>query len=292
MQPPPGFVNSFDGPEKLPVLDRAVLESLSDALPGTQQFDLREWLKTNLGVAFPSGALAVYDKAAGHVVCIAPAKVIEAIAPLGLVGCYGPRMEVQLGATLVSFECSSSAKIENLPYERLRSLAGSSWREVEHFMVTAKNGNRVVAERRAGDVAQKSASSSELEKAEPGAEVRARGATIEIEPTIAPDGREIDVNYVFRRWTGEGASADWLETTSSATLTDGIPQIVAFWPLNAPGPALVPGQPLCLLGLMLQVDLINAEGVPVRKVFADQVRQIREKMKASKGEAKVPATEP
>jgi len=268
----PGFV--FLGPEA--VANGAV--RIDHARGGSIRYDVREPLSKVAEVDFPPGAIAIYDERAFTLIVVAPEEIAQRTETFANFCGGGGPTQVRVVATLAEFETDRLSKTRDVPYDRLRSIAGNTWREVEQLTITSKSGQRAVARQRYGDEPREKRPPQELGEWTPPLAPGESGAAIEVEPVIGPDGQTVDLNVVWHRRFGQGADAEQLEATTSTVVTSGVPAVVSLWPAGGKGrpPA---NRPIRSLALVLRAEILNAEGVPVREAFADASRRIREKLK-------------
>ena len=99
-----------------------------------------------------------------------------------------------------------------------------------------------------------------------------RGTVFEAEPVLGPDGLHVELNWVFLHREGDGANARRLESASSIGLGDNATAVLASWPKQATLPAN-PKDILEHIALVLHIDCINDQGVPIRKAVLDRMRE-------------------
>jgi hypothetical protein len=249
---------------------------------GFRQFDVSAFLAVHVGVEFPKGAIAVFDENSQKILCAAPDSYIGLldVALLSTGCCFGPTQS-RVVATLVTFECGSSVKLQGLSYRRLKSVAGSTWHEVEQLTCTAQSGQqRSVIHRLSHELAPKVAADEKPKDAPACLDEGELGALLAVEPVIGPDGRTVDMNYHFTRRFASGGLTDVLDATGMVTLTAGVPMIVESWPFKASQQIGTNTQRARVYALVLRIDIVNSDGVNVFESFALSAREQRERKDA------------
>jgi hypothetical protein len=158
-----------------------VLPAFANQPRGSRQFDVSGFLADS-GVDFPTGSSAIYYERTGGLIIVAPKASIEVaetllrpMIPLDL----GSPLEIRIEATLVRFRVDAGVVIRDLPYARLRSLAGKSWRELDRMSITTKSGQRAYA----------------LSKLGGGTDKRKSGELSGLQRTPATRGRGIGLSF-------------------------------------------------------------------------------------------------
>lgn len=184
--------------------------------------------------------MAILDEESATVVILGPADFIrEASSALKKVELARPK-RIQVLATIVEFELKDSA-ITGTSVERLRTLAGKSWREVDVMSGTTKAGQWMVTLRGGAD------GSSSLRPGESGTE-------IEVSPTMSIDERTVDAEIKFTQHGSEEISGKY-----AVNLADGLPLLVTSWKSSR--------SKSLYRALMIKADLVTDEGVPIREAF-------------------------
>lgn len=259
--------------------------ALGESTP--RRYDVRSWLERYASVEFKGGSIAIYDAETNVLVVIAPRETVSFLDAT-FWGCRATPVLVRIEATLVAFECRASASVRNASYDRLRSLAGSSWRELEHFAVMTKSGQRMLAtsvERNGKRVESKGndeSDSSSLELKEDDL-----GASFELEPVIAPNGSTIDLNFAFLRHSKNAGPLEELRTQTSLAMNAGTNAVATVWPQPRIG-----AERQRLYGLVLHAQLVNEKGENLRENFVNKVRYLkreREKAAAAESDSALPS---
>jgi hypothetical protein len=244
------------------------------------RYDLREGLIEATGIEFPEGALAVYDEAGSTLAMLAPDELITLVEMLGAPGGVVD-YQVRVTAALAEFEIERPDKVRQLPYSRLRSVAGNSWRETEELTITSRSGQRAVARQRYGGEPRKERPPQELGNWTPPLAAGEAGVAIAVEPVVGADGRTIDLNCEWHRRLGKGENSEQFETTSTVKVVSGGTVVAAVWPAFGEGGAIKKGR-VRSLALILRADILNTNGVPIREAFIGGIEKVREAVKSKR----------
>lgn len=274
-------------------LARGIREVTKDRPEGYRQLDVREWLAENIGVPLPAEAVALYHEETGSLVCIAPEKTMDLVESVFMgSSCGGAAIHVKLEATLATFEIPATTRIRGLRPDRVRSVAGNTWREIEYSMLLTRPGQRVIALRREGEESQTLEVLPESGNWSRPLATDESGTSIEVELSVGPNGEMIDLNYAFLRHSGHGARADRLETSGTIMLKDGTSAIVNLWPRTTVTDALGRNARLQQTALILRAQIVNMEGVPLREAFGARVRQMRALLEKDRDAPAIPGLSP
>lgn len=271
---PPGFITRITESKlaELPIDSFRVQDS---TIPGTGRlFDIREWLR-ELGLKLPEKSIAAFQTNPPALIALAPADDIDLLETLVTPTCGGPPIMVRLTSSLVEMTVPPHAKTKTLSYRRLRSLAGSSWKELEQIQVSTKSGQRAIARKIQGKVEAQDPESPTPEESKPLLAKGETGAAIEVDPVIGPDGRTVDLSFHWARRVTRSTTPDDLEILTSTTVEDGTSVIVGQWPAEL-GANQGTSKRIRILALIVTAELLNTEGVPVATAFTEQLRRARE----------------
>jgi hypothetical protein len=244
------------------------------------QIDLRKWLE-QYGIQIPPGGFAVYDITDGDLVCVAPAETVELIEEM-----FKPMMikappQIRIEATLVSFQCESTARIRDLPYARLQSVAGKTWRDEENLTLTTSSGQRSAAFHRARDAAAKATA-----LASPNGDLDffhkrdQAGTALEIEPVITPDAG-VQLNYHFLRRFEETGRAQELDAQSQIIGDSESPLIANLWPQKLDAPGAGKSHLVQFYALVLRAEILTDDGVPMGQAVRENAQRVRQRIKAA-----------
>ncbi|MEO8350547.1 MAG: hypothetical protein ABI680_02380 [Chthoniobacteraceae bacterium] len=287
---PPQFFDTVNLMGDEAGLTNEAAKPLPSKVPGVEstRFDLRGML-TSVGVDLPRTPQR-FTIADGIMVVIGPQADVEMIDAMFTPSCCLEPIMVEVEATFAEFLTTRLSNLRGLSYDRMRALAGKSWRERESISLRTQSGQRAVG---------RSVNGERDDGSEPGdgqeTDSRATipmgqdGTILEYEPVIGPDGLTIDLNFVWKRVEGTGPARQERETVTSITMTDGTSSVVNLWPVSATASA--PGNaPVRAQALVLHTRLVNAKGVPIRRAIADRLRTIKGEIEAKKNAGENPAT--
>lgn len=251
-------------------------------VPGTGRlFDIREWLR-GAGLELPENSFAAFQTDPSAIIALAPAADIDLLETLVTPCCGGPPTLVRLTGSLVEMTVPPHAKTKMLSYRRLRSLAGSSWKELEQIQISTKSGQRTTARKIQGKVEAQDHESPMTEESKPLLAKEETGTAIEVEPVVGPDGTTIDLSTLrWARRVMRSTIPDELEISTSTIIEDGTSKVVGQWPVE-PGANQATSKRIRILTLIVTAELVNTEGVPIATAFAEQLQRAREKALSSK----------
>lgn len=248
LQIPPGF---FDEAFDAGLLTKAV----------EGQVDVRKQLR-GMGLELPEGSIAEFNPTFSTLALIAPADDVEILSYMSG-WCLTAPILVKVWATLVEFQVDRIAKYETLSYDRLRSVAGDTWREIEHLEQLTRTGMRGAARKRL-DTKKEVRPDEEWEDGQ-------LGTSFEVEPVLGADGRTIDINYRWHRRIAVGEKFNELDSTSTVAIQSGKSVVVACWPKEL-GQGKAESK-ISVQALVLSADVVNMKGELMRYWTAALMRE-------------------
>jgi hypothetical protein len=239
---------------------KALPQRIADS-PWNAQFDMREYL-AGKGVKLEADEEAIYQPAPRVLVVRATRKTLEAVDALRFLGCAGNApSNLRVEAELVEFSAGTAPEFTvELPLAELRKAAGDSWRVLNRVQVRTRPGERTLVVSKTGsnapepkdapsatDQPQSSEEFGHLSKGE-------FGATLEVEPTLDPDGGFAQVNMVYACRAGETPTVEW-NTRVTTIVKTGSPKVIQ---MSSATPGADGTQPAKIRALILRVDAIYA----------------------------------
>jgi hypothetical protein len=236
-------------------------------------YDVKEWLRES-GINLPKNGLALYRSYNSMLVCIGPAKDIEAIEALSM-RCDSVPIDVRVTATLAEMHAPQRAKLQGLPYRRLRSIAEGSWKELEQTQIRTKSGQRAVTRKRQTKQGIETVERSDDERDVPPLAQGETGVSLEVEPVSGIDGDIVDLSLVWLRRNSVSAMPQELESITSMSIRDGEPVVANLWPADSNFRPANGSQRMRTLVLVVTADLVSPEGTPAKLAIAKQIREFR-----------------